>query len=178
MRRGFTLIEVLLAVAIFATVMAIASAMFARSLRYYGESQTMTENMMQMKVFANRLGDEFSSALPQSTTPRSTVFAGNATDVAALVLFGGTVRELHYAYDRASGRVVRRTGADDRDPATFDAEETALRNVGNATFEYYNGTAWSSETAVVPRAVRVTCALAKGTFAETLQETVYIPVGE
>jgi len=171
--------EVLLATGLFAVVIGLASSMFARSLRYYGESQTMTDNMMQMKIFANRVSDEFSSVLPPVAAGNVTEFSGNATVISALVLGPRGVNELTYAFEPGLKRIVRRSGSDDRDFLTFDTEETAVRNVESAAFTFYNGTAWSdAPTAKIPRAVKFVCTLAKGFFRETLQEIIYIPVGE
>jgi prepilin-type N-terminal cleavage/methylation domain-containing protein len=177
-KRAFTLMEILVAVAIFATILALASAMFVRSLQYYGESQTLTENMMQMKIFANRLSDELSSLLPPVAGKGVKEFLGSKESIQCLALAKTGVIERSYRYDAASKSVLRFEGVDDRDFSTYDAQESALRNVESLTFSYYDGTSWSETFAQgVPRAVKIVCVLAKGSFRETLEETVFIPVG-
>jgi hypothetical protein len=170
--------EILVAVAIFASVLAIATSLFVRSLRYYGESQSMTENMMQMKIFANRLSDELSSVLPPVAGKDVREFDARKDAIHCLALVRGGIAERSYVYDQATRRVLRRDGVDDRDFSTYDAETTVLRNVESLTFSYYDGTAWTETFAEgVPRALRVSCVLAQGDFRETLEETVFIPVG-
>ena len=140
-RRGFTLIEVLIALAIFATVMALVLLAVTGMFRSLRQAQVSIEHEQRTRFFLGRLSREISS-LTRIIYPQMR-FKGEQTGFAFVYAREDALVESRFACDSAAGTLEHYW----QEPADYNWEtsagrETGLKNLTACSFSYSDGNAW------------------------------------
>ena len=192
-RRGLTLVELLVAMAILVTVSAAAALIFRSIANAWRTGQLRTARYQQARLLIDLFERELSSC---TANPRFPVVGTSAADHAPLKA-GSTKDELFFA-----GTLPGRSGVVERgywvnaadelmchDDASGDGayatgeDEVCGRDVPGLTIAYFDGTAWQprwdgrpdgAQAGRVPKAIRLTFTLGRQR-PESFETIVYVP---
>lgn len=175
-RNGFTLVEVMVALFVFAILSAAGVMLLSGSVRGQGVVQTRLDGLAEVQRAASLMTADLAQAVPRiSRTPAGTLapafFAAGGVQADPAVQFvrtgrdnpdqlaRGAVQKLEYAL--VDGRLVRR-GYPQVDGAAADAPRVLIEGVAAAAFRFRGADgAWSdgwrpADPVAMPRALELT----------------------
>jgi len=166
MKKAFTLIEILVAMAILVIVIGSTLAIFRASSTSWRKGETRAQRYQQARFILEIMTREISSIVPSSSggpyclgTDETFYFISVLADAP------GSLIELGYWLDQDTNELMRSYEySPDYDFSSFDEEEALSENVSSIGFEYYDGDAWqvswdsrpaSDEANALPWAVKI-----------------------
>ncbi len=172
-RRGFTLVEILIALAILAMIVASTFTIFRSSSISWQKGEERSQRYHTARVAMGRMEIEISQAvISENSLCR---FNGGASEI-KFVSFVSTAEgvfelaEIGYWLDEDEKLLMRNEDIDpDYDFLTQDHSDILADNISELEFSYYDGALWSSEwdsedeaeetseqeTGVLPKAVKI-----------------------
>lgn len=148
--RGFTLIEVVVAIGLLAVVMTIVYSAFSRSIDVTRETAEVTERVRQVQVITERLVDELSAAywmIPASTNSDArgnflgTKGTASDSDVRLDQLTWTTLAHRRYVADRPESDMAEVTYR-----VAVDSGSTEGRLVRDERVNLLAGTGWATQS--------------------------------
>ncbi len=176
-RRGFTLIEVMIAVSIFAAVMGLVLISVVGLFRSMHQSQKILSREQRVRFVGLRLSKEIACLIHCEEEKIS--FQGRSNEFFIVFAKEDTLAESKYAYNSSKFTLEHYA----QEPADYDADtygthETVLEGLGNCKFSYYDGAAWidSWDKTGLPRAIKITLKFNDETKEREL--SVNVPVSQ
>lgn len=178
---GFTLVETLVVVAIFAVIGVSLSSSFSMGMRVWKRSAS--ENIMYKKAILNL--ERISRELRASVDYPQIGFFGESDHFAFAALLGDKISNVSYAHT-ISDKSVSRLAADLSpvpEPENQAAARKIIQGVENVSFSYYHFDAnsskyvfsdsWNYTQNGIPLAVKVALSMENG---EIFDRVIFIPV--
>ena len=185
--QGFTLIEILVAMAILVIVIGSTLAIFRASAISWQKGEIRVMRYQQARFILERMSREISSIVPVSLAgpyclgmPDKFYFICSVSQTPAAVI------EVGYWLDEDSGELMRSyESSPDYDFSSFDEEEALSENISGLSFEYSDGDAWQENWdsrpdavrgGMLPKAVKVSLDIRdeKGTNSESFSTVVTV----
>ncbi|MBU1006643.1 MAG: prepilin-type N-terminal cleavage/methylation domain-containing protein [Candidatus Omnitrophica bacterium] len=148
-RRGFTLVETLIALAILAMIVVSTFAIFTSSSRSWQKGEERSERYHTARVAMGRMAAEISQSVISEDA--SCKFIGKPSEI-EFVSFVSTdegvfeLAEIGYWLDRDQKILMRSEDVEpDYDFTTQGSSNILADNISELTFSYYDGTAWNDE---------------------------------
>ena len=148
-RRGFTLVEILIALAILAMIVASTLTIFRSSSRSWQKGEERSERYHTARVAMGKMGTEISQAVISEDSLCK--FIGASSEI-KFVSFVSAVQgvfelaEIEYWLDKEEMLLMRNEDVDpDYDFLTQDHSDILAENISELEFSYYDGFEWSSE---------------------------------
>jgi len=188
MRKGFTLLELLLAVSIFAVISIAVYSTFNAGMNVWRRvsATSLHEKRRVLKI------EKLKKELRQSFVfkEKEITFIGGNNQLSFPVIIGSRIKKAVYSYDPSRRALLKGIGdlseiADARDESGKWMPEMSVfvENVDNVTFSYFNfdltkgvyswADKWENK-AGLPAAVRCNITFPEN---ETFAETIFIPAG-
>ncbi len=164
--RGFTLVEVLIALAILAMIVVSTFTIFRSASKSWQKGETRSERYQNARNAIYRISTEISQAVINSNSLCK--FTGDKNKV-SFISFVSTesgafeLGELEFWLDGAGRLLMRNDDVDpDYDFTTYDHSDVLSENVSELEFSYFDGAvwtdAWNSDQALgvgLPKAVKI-----------------------
>lgn len=189
MRRGFTLIEVMVAMAILVIVIGSTLAIFRASATSWRKGELRAQRYQQARFILERLTREISSIVPASLagpycfgTAEKLYFVCSQADAPSSLI------EVGYWMDQGAQELVRGyQSPPDYNFNTFKEEEVFSENLSALNFQYSAGEMWQedwdsrpggAQSGILPKAVKIGFDIQdnKGTKTESFSTVVTLPV--
>jgi general secretion pathway protein J len=145
--RGFTLVEILIALAILAMIVASTFTIFKSSSSSWQKGETRSERYHSARVAMGRMSKEISHAVINEFD--GSRFIGTSQD-ASFIAFVSTssgvfeLVEIEYWIDTEQKLLMRNEQIDpDYDFSTQDYSDILAGNISELEFSYYDGLIWS-----------------------------------
>ncbi len=165
-RRGFTLIEILVAMAILVIVIASTLAIFRASTASWRKGEMRAQRYQQARFILERMSREIASILPASLagpyclgTGDKFYFISSLSDAPVSLI------EVGYWLDEDACELMRSyASSPDYDFSTFEKEEVLSEQVSALNFQYSTGEIWqenwdsragAEQEGILPKAVRI-----------------------
>jgi general secretion pathway protein J len=164
--RGFTLVEVLIALAILAMIVVSTFTIFRSASKSWQKGETRSERYQNARNAIHKISTEINQAV---INPNSLCkFTGDKNKV-SFISFVSTesgvfeLSEIEYWLDGAKKLLMRNDDVDpDYDFTTYDHSDVLSENVSELEFSYFDGTVWldiwNSDQALgvgLPKAVKI-----------------------
>ncbi len=164
--RGFTLVEVLIALAILAMIVVSTFTIFRSASKSWQKGETRSERYQNARNAIYRISTEISQAVINSNSLCK--FTGDKNKV-SFISFVSTesgvfeLGELEFWLDGAGRLLMRNDDVDpDYDFTTYDHSDVLSENVSELEFSYFDGAvwtdAWNTDQALgigLPKAVKI-----------------------
>lgn len=164
-RTGFTLVEILIALAILAMIVASTFTIFRSSSSSWQKGEKRSERYHNARVAIGKMSAEISHAVIDEGKPGR--FIGEKEDVRFISFVSAAsgvfeLAEIGYWLDKNERVLMRNEDVDpDYDFSTQDYSDILADNISMLEFSYYNGTRWSdtwdsnSSEKNLPEAVKI-----------------------
>jgi general secretion pathway protein J len=164
--RGFTLVEILIALAILAMIVVSTFTIFRSASKSWQKGETRSERYQNARNAIYRISTEISQAVINSNSLCK--FTGDKNKV-SFISFVSTesgvfeLSEIEYWMDGAKRLLMRNDDVDpDYDFTTYDHSDVLSENVSELEFSYFDGAVWTdtwnSDQALgvgLPKAVKI-----------------------
>ena len=177
-RRGFTLMEILIAMSIFMVIVALVGTVFIKSLHYFGDSQDSVQSFGAVKRASMAFSEDISSMLviAESAIEERDAFSGTEDMLIFLYPSDEGVKEIAYFYDSEAQEVVKYYSDNDYDFSSYDNKSVIARNVIECSFSYYYQESWvEALNNQFPSAVKVQMKIVNGRNQQEINEIFNIP---
>lgn len=172
-KRGFTLVEILIALAILAMIVASTFTIFRSSSRSWQKGEERSERYHTARVAMGKMATEISQAV--MSEDGLSKFIGSSSEI-SFISFVSTAQgvfemaEIEYWLDEDHKLLMRNEEIDpDYDFSTQDYSDILADNISEMEFSYYDGLIWSDtwdsdgkgededskEQGVLPKAVKI-----------------------
>ncbi|NQV04605.1 MAG: prepilin-type N-terminal cleavage/methylation domain-containing protein [Candidatus Omnitrophica bacterium] len=172
-KRGFTLVEILIALAILAMIVASTFTIFRSSSRSWQKGEERSERYHTARVAMGKMATEISQAV--MSEDGLSKFVGRPSEI-SFVSFVSTAQgvfemaEIEYWLDKDQRLLMRNEETDpDYDFSTQDYSDILADNISEMEFSYYDGLLWSDswdsdeegedednkEQGILPKAVKI-----------------------
>ncbi|MFA5039474.1 MAG: type II secretion system protein GspJ [Candidatus Omnitrophota bacterium] len=178
-REGFTLVEALIVVSLFAMLGLSLSASFATGLKVWKRAAALVYSQRQPIIGLERLALELRRAV---ATP-SLAFTGSEDQCSFPNVLSEGLWNISYRYDAATEKIYRSAVAAYGEEEA-GASRSIINHVENFTLSFYGYNpvsevmefmdTWSANLSGLPKAVRVTLQVKGGEF----EKVVLIPAGQ
>ncbi len=146
-KRGFTLVEVLIALAILAMIVASTFTIFRSSSRSWQKGEERSERYHTARVAMGKMATEISQAV--MSEDGLSKFLGSSSEI-SFISFVSTAQgvfemaEIEYWLDEDHKLLMRNEEIDpDYDFSTQDYSDILADNISEMEFSYYDGLIWS-----------------------------------
>jgi general secretion pathway protein J len=163
---GFTLVEVLIALAILAMVVASTFTIFRSASKSWQKGETRSERYQNARSAISRINSEISQAVINSNPLCK--FTGDKNKVSFVSFVSAEsgvfeLSEVEFWLDEAKRLLMRNDDLDpDYDFATYDHSDVLSENVSELEFSYFDGAVWTdtwksdpASAVGLPKAVKV-----------------------
>jgi len=195
--KGFTLVEILISLAILAMIVASTFTIFRSSAKSWQKGEARSERYHTARVAMGKMDTEISQAVINDN--ELCKFIGESSEI-KFVSFVSTaagvfeLAEIEYWLDKEQKLLMRNEDVDpDYDFLTQDFSDILADNISDLEFSYYDGLIWSdtwnadisgddadSQTSqyTLPKAVRVKIKVEnkKGTESETFEIVTHLKI--
>ena len=172
-KRGFTLVEILIALAILAMIVASTFTIFRSSSRSWQKGEERSERYHTARVAMGKMATEISQAVMNEDGLSK--FIGSPSEI-SFISFVSTAQgvfemaEIEYWLDEDQKLLMRNEEIDpDYDFSTQDYSDILADNISEMEFSYYDGLLWSDtwdsdeegedeegkEQGILPKAVKI-----------------------
>lgn len=165
--RGFTLIEILIALAILAMIVASTFTIFRSSAKSWQKGEIRTERYHNARTAIGRMSQELSQAV--MTGNAECRFTGAKGEVKFISFMSTRAEvfepsEITYWLDKENKYLMRNGDIEpDYDFSTQDYSDILADGISELEFSYYDGSAWndtwdssaSEDDKVLPKAVKI-----------------------
>ena len=166
MRKGFTLIEILVAAAILIIIVLSALAIFRTASSSWQKGQIRTQRYQAARFILERMSKEAASIIPPSLAgPYCQGTAESLYFVCAFKDDRGSLAEVGYRLENSAQGLMRVfESAPDYNYNTFEEEELLSENVSRLNFEYFDGRLWQydwdsrpegAQAQTLPKAIKI-----------------------
>ena len=146
-KRGFTLVEILIALAILAMIVASTFTIFRSSSRAWQKGEERSERYHTARVAMGKMATEISQAV--MSDDGLSKFLGRSSEI-SFISFVSTAQgvfemaEIEYWLDEDHKLLMRNEEIDpDYDFSTQDYSDILADNISEMEFSYYDGLIWS-----------------------------------
>ncbi|MBI4972199.1 MAG: prepilin-type N-terminal cleavage/methylation domain-containing protein [Candidatus Omnitrophica bacterium] len=157
-KSGFTMVEVMIAVAIFTAVMGLVLVSVVGLFRTLRSSQQILDKEQKLRLAGLHLSKEIASLVRPQYGKIS--FAGESNEFFIVFAKDETLAESKYAYNPDKFTLEHSfEEPSDYDMATCQSTETVLENLAACKFSYHDGAAWleswDENKTGLPRAIKI-----------------------
>ncbi|PIP68014.1 MAG: hypothetical protein CO035_07960 [Candidatus Omnitrophica bacterium CG_4_9_14_0_2_um_filter_42_8] len=166
MLKGFTLVEILIALAIMAMIVASTFTIFRSASKSWQKGETRSQRYQNARNAVSRISAEISQAVINSN--ELSKFTGDKNKI-SFISFVSTdsgifeLSEVEYWLDGAKRLLMRNDDIEpDYDSGTYDHSDILSDNISELEFSYFDGSiwldAWNSDEATgigLPKAVKI-----------------------
>ena len=162
-RLGFTIVEILIALAILAMIVASTFTIFRSSAKSWQKGEIRSERYHNARVAIGRMSMEISQAVIIENSDAR--FIGQPGEVSFVSFVSSTEgvfeqAEIEYWFDSAQKVLMRDEDAEpDYDFSTQDYSDILADGISELEFSYYDGSIWADvwnpEEALLPKAVKI-----------------------
>ena len=146
-RTGFTLVEILIALAILAMVVASTFTIFISSSKSWQKGETRSERYHNARISMGKMSTEISQAVISENSPARFIGEKDGARFVSFVSTSGGVfglAEIEYWLDKDRKLLMRNEDTDpDYDFSTQDYSDILASNISTLEFSYYDGLIWS-----------------------------------
>ena len=148
LKAGFTLVEILIALAILAMIVASTFTIFLSSSRSWQKGETRSERYHNARVAIGKMSMEISQAVISDSSLGK--FIGEKTHISFISFVSTTagvfeLAEIEYWVDNDQKFLMRNEDTDpDYDFSTQDYSDIMAEGVSLLEFSYYDGLTWSN----------------------------------
>ena len=164
--KGFTLIEILISLAILAMIVASTFTIFQSASKSWQKGETRSERYQNARSSISKISAEISQAVINSSFFCKFTGTKNQVSFVSFVSTGSGVFELsevEYRLDGAKRLLIRNDDIEpDYDFITYDHSDILSDNISELEFSYFDGSAWkdtwNSDQALgigLPKAVKI-----------------------
>jgi len=169
--KGFTLVEILIALAILAMIVLSTFTIFKSSSQSWQKGESRSERYHNARTAVYKLSREISNAVIREG--KSDKFIGSKDEIKFISYIAASdgsfeLAEVGYWFDSISSFLMRMEDLKpDYDLSTQDSNDILASNISEIEFAYYDGISWLeswnsalTESPMLPKAVRITIEVA------------------
>jgi len=160
--KGFTLVEVLISLAILAMIVASTFTIFRSASKSWQKGESRSERYQNARNAISRMSAEISQAvINNSPLCRFTGDKNKASFISFVSTSSGVfeLSEIEYWLDSPTRRLMRNDDMEpDYDFTTFDHSDALSKNVSELEFLYFDGSSWAenwNSDEGLPKAVKI-----------------------
>lgn len=179
-KQSFTLMEILIAAAVFTVVVSLVTGIFMITLRNYGESNTAAVTYGTVKRLNMMVSKDISSMLVLDNAGKEKeFFKGLKTEIFFLLASDRGPKECGYIYDAVNKELFRAYVDNDYSLNVPEQKELVATDVVEFELSYYFNKEWIEElTNKYPKAVKIHAVISTGHYSQKLEEIIYVPSSE
>ncbi len=171
--KGVTLVEVLLAFAIFVMVMSLVTVSLVQTFHSFQQGQKFADKEQQQRLCLMRMGKSIASLVKLVAPGKSSSLRGDAQSCFIIYARDASLAEEKYVCDTAEGTLTRYyEEPTDYNEATSGTHDIGLAGLDECLFSYSDGSSWKAvwnQQDGVPRAVKL-----KFKFKDDTQEHEFL----
>lgn len=173
-RAGFTLVEILISLAILAMIVASTFTIFRSSSKSWQKGETRSERYHNARTAIGKMSMELSQAVMKDG--KVCKFTGEESRVGFLSFVSSSsgvfeIAEIEYWLDKGRRLLLRNEDIEpDYDFLTQDQSDILVDNISELEFSYYDGMNWNgswNSDSILPKAVKIKIKLEDKTGKES-----------
>lgn len=144
-KKGFTLVEVLVALSIFLVIIGLVSIFLVQVFRSFRQGQELSARQTKQRMCLFRMSKDIASLVKVLYPPEDYAFSANDQEFFFIFAQESSLAESRYKCDLANQTLEHYyQESTDYDENTYQKKEVCLEDLVDCSFSYSDGSGWKS----------------------------------